>query len=160
MNSSKVIWLTGLPCSGKSTIAKEVAKLCDVKVFDGDTIRAQVGNQDFSYEGRVKQAHQVATMASNWPGNVIVAIVSPFKECRSIASELLKDRYVEVYVKCTLETCVNRDVKGMYEKAKKGEIKQFTGISSPYDIPENPHLVLDTEKLTVEQCARTILCLL
>lgn len=99
-------------------------------------------------------------MAGDWPGNAIVAIVSPFKECRSVASNLLRDRYVEVYVKCSLETCANRDVKGMYDKAKRGEIKQFTGISSPYDIPENPHVVLDTEKLTVEQCATTVLSLL
>ena len=160
MNGGKVIWLTGLPCSGKSTIANEVAKHRDIKIFDGDTIRAQAGNRDLSYEGRVKQARQVATMTSSWQGNAIVAIVSPFKECRKVSGQILKDRYIEVYIKCALDTYIRRDVKGMYKKAKSGEIEQFTGISSPYDIPENPHVVLDTEKLTVEQCAITILSLL
>lgn len=157
----KVIWLTGLPCSGKSTIAREVAKDRDVLVLDGDVMRAQQQNTDFSYQGRINQARMVATKAAaNSDKDVIVALVSPFAACRDAARQVLKDRYVEVYVKCSLQTCVARDVKGLYKRAIQGEIKDFTGISSPYEIPIDPHLVLDSEKLGIGQCSKIIQSLL
>ena len=156
----KVIWLTGLPCSGKSTIAQNVARHRDIQILDGDVIREKKQNKDFSYEGRVNQARNVALAADKSSKDVIVALVSPFAACRDVAREVLKDRYIEVYVKCSLDTCIARDVKGMYKRAMNGEIKDFTGISSPYEIPKDPHLVLDTNKLSIEQCSKLVQSLL
>ncbi len=161
MSNDSVIWLTGLPCSGKSTIAREVARQNpDIKVLDGDIVRIQTGHSDFSYEGRLRQARQVALMAKERQGNVIVAIVSPFEDCRKIAHEILNKRYIEVYLKCSLDTCIARDVKGMYKKAMSGEIRNFTGISSSYETPQNPHVVIDTERLKTEQCVKIVQSLL
>jgi adenylylsulfate kinase len=152
----KIYWLTGLPCSGKTTIANELAKRIHAEILDGDDIRAITNNKDFSPEGRRNHMLSVAELAYRLSkyNNVVVALVSPIKSVR----DEIKKKYPnvnEIYVKCSLEGCKKRDVKGMYNKALKGEIKDFTGISAPYEAPEHS-TVIDTEHSTIQECASLI----
>lgn len=154
---NKIIWLTGLPCSGKTTIAYELSRHLNAEVLDGDEIRTIIGNQDFSPEGRKKHMLSVAEMASRFSRytNVVVALVSPIKAVR----EEIKARYPnigEVFVKCPVEECARRDVKGQYKKALAGEILHFTGVSAPYEEPTDA-LVVDTERLSVAESTQLIL---
>ncbi len=153
-----IFFLTGLPCSGKTTIAKELAKRINAEILDGDEIRNELDFHDFSPEGRRIHMLEVARRAYELSKDkpVIVALVSPIKSVR----EEIKNKYsnvIEVFVKCSLEECERRDKKGMYAKARKGEIKNFTGINAPYEEPDKTTLCLDTEKLNVEQCVERII---
>lgn len=158
-----VIWLTGLPCAGKTTIAYALSdklKLVGVKtiILDGDEIRDffKIG---FDKESRIAHNIDVGKLASLFEKQgfiVIVSLVSPYKEARD-ESRKMSRRFFEVYVSASVDVCKGRDVKGMYAKAIAGEIKGFTGIDAPYEAPISPELVLDTSKLAVAKCVKKIM---
>ena len=158
------IWFTGLPCSGKTTIAKEVKRILeekdiDVELLDGDTVRAYIRNKDFSKEGRNKHLRYIALMArllSKRNVVVLCSFVSPYRENRDFAREI-NDNFIEVYVKTPIEVCIQRDVKGMYKKALAGEIKGFTGIDDPYEEPDNPEVLVETDKESLEESVEKVL---
>lgn len=156
-----LLWLTGLSGSGKSTIANalehELFKTDHHSyILDGDNVRHGL-NKDlgFSDEDRVENIRRIAEMSKLFvdAGMIVVtAFISPFKAERQLARELLEDgEFVEVFVKAPLDVCEERDPKGLYKKARSGEIKNFTGIDSPYEEPENPELVLDNASHTVDE---------
>jgi adenylylsulfate kinase len=157
-----VLWMTGLPCSGKTTIVKELQKDIDnLAMLDGDELREWLSPKDFSKQGRDEHNKKVAHLAKlllkhNVP--CAVSLVSPYQENRDNARKVIDsgDQFSEVYVKCSLEECEKRDVKGMYAKARKGEIKGFTGIDDPYEAPEKASLVIDAEHETVTESATKI----
>lgn len=150
-------WLTGLSGSGKSTLAFELEdRLNSLKiksvVLDGDNLRYRLNKDlDFSKQGRSENLRRTAEVAKlfNDTGMVVIAsLISPYETDRTIAKEIIgSDRYVEIYLKASIHTCEQRDTKGIYAKAKQGIIPDFTGISSQYEIPSNPDLVLDSENL-------------
>lgn len=162
-----VIWLTGLSGAGKSTIARELEKrLYDMGhlsyVLDGDNIRHGLNrNLGFSPEDRkenIRRISEVAKLFADAGVITITAFISPYREDRDNARKLLPEgKFVEVYVKCPLEKCEERDVKGLYKKARAGEIKEFTGISAPYEPPVNPELVIDTDKLSLDESVEMLL---
>lgn len=164
---SFVIWFTGLSGSGKSTLANAVeAKLyelnCRSFVFDGDNVRHGLcGDLSFSEEDRVENIRRVAEMSRLFIEAGIIALtafISPFRADRRRVRDLMpKGDFIEVYCDCSLETCEMRDVKGLYKKARAGLIKNYTGISSPYEKPEWAEVVVDTDALTVEEGAEKIL---
>ena len=154
---NKIIWLTGLPCSGKTTIAKELSRYIKVEILDGDDIRKIIHNNNFSLEGRKKHMLTIAEMASRFSKHVtvIVALVSPIKEVR----DEIKVKYPnveEVFIDCPVEKCIKRDVKGMYKQAMAGKIKDFTGIDSAYEKPTND-MMIDTDTLDLKQSVDLIL---
>jgi adenylylsulfate kinase len=162
-----VLWFTGLSGSGKSTVANEVAhKLHEreklVYILDGDNIRHGL-NKDlgFSPEDRkenIRRISEVANLFADAGLITITAFISPYAKDRNFCRELAGEgRFLEIYAKASLETCEKRDPKGMYKKARAGEIKEFTGINAPYEEPENPELVTDTDKETVEESAEKVL---
>ena len=162
-----VIWLTGLPGSGKSTIAHELEwKLLEIGklayVLDGDNIRHGLNSDlGFSPEDRkenIRRISEVAKLFAEAGIITITAFISPYREDRKRARNLVKDgEFIEVFVKCPLEVLIKRDPKGLYKKALAGEIKEFTGISAPYEEPENPEIMIETDKETVEESVRKIL---
>jgi adenylylsulfate kinase len=162
-----VLWFTGLSGSGKSTVANEVAhKLHEREklayILDGDNIRHGL-NKDlgFSPEDRkenIRRISEVANLFADAGLITITAFISPYAKDRNFCRELAGEgRFLEIYVKASLETCEKRDPKGMYKKARTGEIKEFTGINAPYEEPENPELITDTDKETVEESAEKVL---
>lgn len=161
------IWLTGLSGSGKSTIAVELEHaLIENKqqayILDGDNIRHGLNkNLGFSPEDRTENIRRIGEVAKLFTdANIITiaAFVSPYREDRDNVRKLLvRNEFIEVYVKCSLEVCEARDTKGLYKKARAGEVKDFTGISAPYEEPLNPELIIDSSKLTVEESTRKIL---
>ena len=146
-----VLWMTGLPCSGKTTIVKDLQKdIPNLAMLDGDELREWFSPKDFSKVGRDEHNKKVAYLAKlllNHGVSSVVSLVSPYIENRKSAREIINagDQFAECFVKCSVEKCEERDVKGMYAKARKGEIKGFTGIDDPYEDPENADLVIDTE---------------
>lgn len=161
------IWLTGLSGSGKSTIAVELEHaLLENKhlayILDGDNIRHGLNkNLGFSPEDRtenIRRIGEVAKLFTDANMITITAFISPYRQDRDNVRKLLKDgEFIEIYVKCPLEVCEQRDTKGLYKKARAGEVKEFTGISAPYEEPLNPELMIDTSKMTVEESTRTVL---
>jgi len=158
-----IYWFSGLPCSGKTTIAKEIVDknngfFSSTVLIDGDEMREIFGNVDFSWEGRKKNMFEAADLAYGLSEHhqVVVSLISPVRSVRDKIKEVYKN-VVEVYIKCSLQECINRDVKGMYAKAISGEITQFTGISSPYEAPLYPDIIVDTEKETLEECMSKIM---
>ena len=161
------IWLTGLSGSGKSTIAVELEHaLIENKhqayILDGDNIRHGLNkNLGFSPEDRTENIRRIGEVAKLFTeANIITiaAFVSPYREDRDNVRKLLgRGEFVEIYVKCSLEVCETRDTKGLYKKARAGEVKDFTGISAPYEEPLNPELTIDSSKLSVEESTREIL---
>ena len=161
------IWLTGLSGSGKSTIAVELEHaLIENKhqayILDGDNIRHGLNkNLGFSPEDRTENIRRIGEVAKLFTeANIITiaAFVSPYREDRDNVRKLLgRGEFVEIYVKCSLEVCETRDTKGLYKKARAGEVKDFTGISAPYEEPLNPELTIDSSKLSIEESTRTIL---
>ena len=162
------IWYTGLSGSGKSTIAREVEKKLfemGVKtyVLDGDNVRHGLNkNLGFSPEDRTENIRRIGEVAKLFvdAGMVVMtAFISPYKADRDQVRNILEDgEFVEVYVEADLETCEERDPKGLYKKARAGEIKEFTGISAPYEAPENPELVVNTtEETDVEKNAQKVI---
>ena len=156
---SFVLWMTGLPCSGKTTIARKLQKLVpDLAVLDGDELRAQSSSNDFSREGINENNRKVANLAKNTSNPVCVSLISPFKKNREDARKIIgTKRFIEVYIKCSLPTCEQRDVKGMYKKARRNEIKDFIGIQTDYEIPDKPDLTVNTETNSLDICSKQIL---
>jgi adenylylsulfate kinase len=161
------LWFTGLSGSGKSTIAHLVGPALDerghvVEYLDGDTVRTHLSKGlGFSREDRdahIERVGWVASRLTRHGGAVIVAAISPYEETRRNARAMVEafGPFVEVYVKASVDECARRDVKGLYAKAFAGEIKEFTGVSDPYEEPASPELVLDTEEHTPEESARLV----
>ncbi|MNO20431.1 putative adenylyl-sulfate kinase [compost metagenome] len=159
---NQLIWLTGLSGSGKTTIANALElKLPHCYILDGDVLRKGI-NQDlgFSLEDRIEVGRRIGEIAKillDANHNVIVASISPHRATRDKVRSLIGDPYIEVYVQCPLEVCEQRDPKGLYKKARAGEIKFFTGIDSPYEEPVHPEVVLDTNTLSVNECVERII---
>jgi adenylylsulfate kinase len=157
-----VLWMTGLPCSGKTTIVKELQKdIPNLAMLDGDELREWFSPKDFSKAGRDEHNKKVAHLAKLLLKHGVpsaVSLVSPYKENRDNAREIINsgDQFAECYVKCSVEKCEQRDVKGMYAKARRGEIKGFTGIDDPYEAPENPNLLIDTEHESLTDSAKKV----
>jgi len=160
-----IVWLTGLSGSGKSTIAVEAEKILNgmgkaVYRLDGDNIRFGL-NSDLGFTERdrfenIRRISEVCALFQDAGLIVIASFISPLAEMRRMAREKGRDNFIEVYVKADLETCMKRDPKGLYLRALKGEIQDFTGISAPYEEPENPELVLDTQKNTLDECVQQL----
>ena len=162
MSDGCAIWLTGLPASGKTTIAQALAKHLvgkgyAVETLDGDEIRLGMSaDLGFSAEDRQQHNRRVVFVSKLLVRNgiiVLIPLISPYRETRDFARGELK-RFVEVYVKCPVEECIRRDPKGLYAKALRGEIKDFTGLDAPYEEPTTPELTLETDGLLVEECTR------
>jgi adenylylsulfate kinase len=160
------LWFTGLSGSGKSTITTHLVKELrkrgsKLEVLDGDVVRENLSKGlGFSKEDRDTNIRRIAFVANLLSRNdvpVITAAISPYREIRDEARQMMGDRFVEAYVQASVEVCEERDVKGLYAKARSGEIKEFTGVSDPYEPPENPELVLDTEHQSAEESALQIL---
>ena len=163
------LWFTGLSGAGKTTISRLVeTELRDrgsrVEVLDGDVVRENLSKGlGFSKEDRdtnIRRISFVADLLSRNGVPVITAAISPYRELRDEARGLMGERFIEVFVKASVEVCAERDVKGLYEKAFKGEIKEFTGVSDPYEPPLNAEIVLDTEHQSPEESAAMVLTLL
>lgn len=162
-----VLWFTGLSGSGKSTIAREVEKALFERshlayVLDGDNIRFGLNkNLGFSPEDRAENIRRIGEVAKLFADAGVItltAFISPYQADRTLVRELLKEgEFIEIYVKCPLEECEKRDVKGLYQKARTGEIKEFTGISAPYEEPEAPEIVLETASETIEESVDKVL---
>lgn len=159
------LWFTGLPCSGKSAVADRVAEILrahnlKVERLDGDVVRKSLCRDlGFSKKDRDENIRRVAFVAKLLTRNgvaVLTSFISPYREIRDEARREIGE-FIEVYVKCPLEVCMSRDVKGMYQKAIRGEIKEFTGISDPYEEPVNPELVLETDRETLDESARKVM---
>lgn len=162
-----VIWLTGLSGSGKSTIAVELEKELTkagklVYRLDGDNIRqglcSDLGFLEEDRNENIRRITEVAQLFKDAGIITLVSFISPLESMRKTAKDKIgEDAFVEVYVNASVETCIKRDPKGMYKKAIDGQIKDFTGISAVYEIPENPEVVIDTEHLTVDESISAIL---
>ena len=162
-----VFWLTGLSGAGKSTLAHEAeaalfAKNCNVVVFDGDAIRSGLGRDlGFSPEERRENNRRIAETAKLFvrTGAIcLCAFISPAEEFRRMAREIIGLEYFrEIFVSCSAQECERRDVKGFYAKARRGEISDYTGVSSSYEPPSHPDCVLCTEGVTIEESLRALL---
>ena len=161
-----VLWLTGLPSSGKSTLAHEVEQLlfergCNSYVLDGDNVRHRLNSDlGFSPEHRkenIRRIGEVANLFTDAGIVVITAFISPYQEDRDQARALNEQgRFFEIHCKCSINECERRDPKGLYLRARKGELKDFTGVSAPYEEPGAPELVVETDKHSLEECAQLI----
>ncbi|MFW6294660.1 MAG: adenylyl-sulfate kinase [Halanaerobium sp.] len=162
-----VLWFTGLSGSGKSTIAVEVEKELYRRGkasyrLDGDNLRFGLNN-DLGFtaadrEENIRRIGEVAALFADAGLITLASFISPYRAGREAARQAAgEDNFKEIYVKASVEACAERDPKGLYEKAKKGEIENFTGISAPYEEPENPDLVIDTEKLSLEEAVKLVL---
>ena len=160
---SFIIWMTGLPCSGKTTIAKKLLEhIPNLAILDGDEMRELLSpNEDFSRSGIINHNKKVANIAKlllDHDVSACVSKISPFVENRDDARQILKDHnFLEVYVKCSINSCEKRDVRGMYKKARSGEMSNFIGIHVTYEPPINPELVVDTENSTIDDSVQKIL---
>src|SRR5947207_464733 len=159
------LWFTGLSGSGKTTLTnllvKELrARGSKLEVLDGDIVRENLSKGlGFSKEDRDTNIRRIAFVANLLSRNgvpVITAAISPYREIRDEARQLMDERFIETYVKASVAACEERDVQGLYAKARSGESKDFTGVSDPYEAPENPEIVLETEHQTPEESARQI----
>jgi adenylylsulfate kinase len=162
----KVLWLFGLSGSGKTTIAKILEKELHkqgflTKLLDGDNIRSGINkNLSFSEEDRTENGRRVAEVSKLFLDNGTICIncfVSPLRKNRAQAREIIGEDFIEVFIDTPLEVCEKRDTKGLYKKARSGEVENFTGISAPFEKPENPELVITTENSSPEKSARQIL---
>jgi adenylylsulfate kinase len=163
------LWFTGLSGAGKTTISgileKELRERgSKLEILDGDIVRENLSKGlGFSKEDRDTNVRRIAFVADLLSRNgvpVITAAISPYREIRDEARETMGDRFIEVYVKASVDTCAERDVKGLYAKAFSGEIKEFTGVSDPYEAPENPEVVCDTESESAEESAQKLIAYL
>jgi len=164
---SFVLWFTGLSGSGKSTVANAVAKALFDKnirnyVLDGDNVRFGLNkNLGFSAEDRTENIRRIGEVSKLFVDSgqvVLTAFISPFQEDRAQVREILEgNEFLEVYVECPLEECEKRDPKGLYKKARSGEIRDFTGIDSPYESPANPEVTINTSTQAVEECVQTVI---
>ncbi|TLY05706.1 MAG: adenylyl-sulfate kinase [Thaumarchaeota archaeon] len=168
MGSQFVIWLTGLSASGKTTIALQLAtKLREhdfkVELLDGDAIRKELSaDLGFSRQDRREQIRRVVYLCKLLSKNgitCIVSVISPYRDLRNLAREEIRkvSPFIEVFVKCSLESCIKRDPKGLYKKALSGEISNFTGLQDPYEEPLSPDVMVNTDSETVEECVDKII---
>ena len=163
---SLALWFTGLSGAGKSTLAHAVEERlfsmgAHTYVFDGDNVRHGLCRDlGFSREERSENIRRIAEMVKLFLDAGLIALtafISPFREDRQRVREILgPDNFFEIYCRCSLETCEQRDVKGIYRKARLGEVTHFTGITSPYEAPEHPDLVLDTDRQTLAECVEAV----
>jgi adenylylsulfate kinase len=162
-----VLWFTGLPSSGKSTLAHEVERLlfdrgCNCYVLDGDNVRHRL-NRDLGFDPEdrkenIRRIGEVANLFADAGVIVLAAFISPYIEDREQARSLNDPgRFFEVYCKCTLSVCEQRDPKGLYRRAREGEIRDFTGVSAPYEEPPAPEIVVETHAYSLEECAQQVL---
>jgi len=167
MDSQKgfTVWFTGLPCSGKTTVADRVAenlrnKGHRVERLDGDTVRQGLTSDlGFTKEDRDENIKRITFVSKLLTKNgvmVLATFVSPYRERRKKTREEIGD-FVEVYTRCPIEVCIARDVKGMFKKALAGEISNFTGIDDPYEEPDDPELILDTDKESIDESVQKVL---
>ena len=164
---SKVIWMTGLSGSGKTTVAKGVERYLHNngilnQLLDGDNIRVGISNNlTFSYEDRSENIRRIAEVSKLFLNCGIITLncfVSPTIEIRNIAKEIIgRENFIEVYINASVETCEERDVKGLYKKVRKGEIKDFTGVNSPFEAPENPEIEINTSELSINESVQKVL---
>ena len=168
MGSQFVIWLTGLSASGKTTIALQLAtKLRQhdfkVELLDGDAIRNELSaDLGFSRQDRREQIRRVVYLCKLLSKNGItclVSVISPYRDLRNLAREEIRkvSPFIEVFVKCSLESCIKRNPKGLYKKALSGEISNFTGLQDPYEEPLSPDVMVNTDSETVEECVDKII---
>lgn len=166
MREGFVVWLTGLPGAGKTTIAKKLAEELRrrghrVEIMDGDEVRRNISPElGFSKEDREIHVKRVAYISKLLARNgvaVIVGLISPYRETRDYARELIGDGFYEVFVDCPVKVCMERDPKGLYKKALAGEISDFTGVQDPYEPPLNPELVLKTSEEDLEESVSKVL---
>lgn len=162
----RLLWFTGLSGSGKSTVASAVErKLHDMGkltyLLDGDNVRHGLNSDlGFTKEDRIENIRRIAEVSKLFVDAGIITIctfVSPFREDREKVRKLLGEDFIEVFIDCPLEVCEQRDPKGIYKKARSGQIKNFTGIDSPYEKPENPELIVSTHLNSLEQCVESII---
>ena len=164
---SKVVWMTGLSGSGKTTVAKGLERHLHSQgilnqLLDGDNIRSGISNNlSFSQKDRTENIRRIAEVSKLFVNCGVVTLncfISPTIEIREIAKEIIgAENFIEVYINASVETCENRDVKGLYKKAREGEIKDFTGISAPFEAPENPNIEINTSKLSIDQSVEKVL---
>ena len=165
-HKSRVLWFTGLSGSGKSTVANAAEKILydmglQTYVLDGDNVRMGL-NKDlgFSHKDRtenIRRITEVANLFADSGSIVLTAFISPYREDRDKAREIIStDDFIEVFVSADLSVCELRDTKGLYKKARAGEIKGFTGIDAPYEVPLNPELIVETDKNDIETCAQIV----
>lgn len=167
---SALVWFTGLSGSGKSTLAHLVEKAlyergCRTFVFDGDNVRHGLcADLGFTPEDRAENIRRIGEMVKLFTEAGVItltAFISPFHADRQRVRALVgEDDFIEIYCRCALEICEQRDVKGLYKRARAGEIKEFTGISSPYEEPEHPDLVLDSGAESLAACVEKVMTLL
>lgn len=165
MERGVTVWFTGLSCSGKTTLSNlldsELRKrgLTKIEILDGDVVRTNLSKGlGFSKEDRDTNIKRIGFVCKLLTRNGVIAIsaaISPYRDVRNFNRREIGD-FVEVYCRCTLDVCIERDVKGFYKKALAGEIKHYTGIDDPYEEPLNPEVVLDTDQETPEECVRKI----
>jgi adenylylsulfate kinase len=160
------LWFTGLSGAGKTTITNVLVKQLiqrgsKLEVLDGDVVRENLSKGlGFSKEDRDTNIRRIAFVANLLSRNgvpVITAAISPYREIRDEARQMMDDRFIEVYAKASVEVCEERDTKGLYAKARSGEIKEFTGVSDPYEEPINPEITVETADQTPEESAQQIL---
>lgn len=164
---SFILWFTGLSASGKSSIANSLARALfeegnQTFVLDGDNIRHGL-NKDLGFDEdarkeNIRRIGEVSKLFVESGQIVLTAFISPYKEDRNVVRALVEEgEFIEVYVKCSVEECERRDPKGLYRKARNEEIKNFTGISAPYEAPENPEIVVNSEKYSIEECTQQVI---
>lgn len=167
-HNALLIWFTGLSGSGKSTIANALNQyLLDKNVhtciLDGDGVRKGLNaGLSFSPKDRrenVRRIAEVSNLMISHAGIVVIgAFVSPYEKDRNLIKDIVgEDSFIEIYISTPLEICEERDIKGLYKKARSGEIKNFTGIDAPYEIPENPHLTIDASRISIEKAIQQIM---
>lgn len=165
INKGFVVWLTGLSGSGKTTIGRVLQQLLrdkgyKVELLDGDEVRRNLSPElGFSRQDREIHAKRVVYISKLLARNGVIAIVSlisPYRSFRAYARGELKD-FVEVYVKCSIDTCIKRDPKGLYKKALNGEIADMTGIQDPYEEPLNPEVIVDTDRQSIDECVNVVI---
>ena len=161
------LWMTGLSGAGKSTLANALEQELNKKgkhtyILDGDNLRhglnSDLGFSKADRNENVRRAAEAAHLMVDAGLIVIVGLISPFKQERDWARDLFKDnQFKEIYISTSLQECEQRDVKGLYEKARRGEVRDFTGIDSPYEPPEHPEVIIDTQDKSVAECVQLIL---
>lgn len=166
---SVVLWFTGLSGSGKSTLAHALeAHLYQLGmksfVLDGDNIRhglcADLGFSEQDRKENIRRIGETAKLLLEAGLITLTAFISPFKVDRANVRKLMPADFIEIYCQCSLQVCESRDVKGLYKKARAGEVKEFTGISSPYEAPENPELIINTDANSITECVQQIIAYL
>ena len=169
-HKSVILWFTGLSGAGKSTVAHAVEEAlyqagCRTFVMDGDNVRhglcSDLGFTDVDRQENIRRVAEVAKLMLEAGVITLTAFISPFSEERNLARSLVPNGdFIEIHCRCDLAICEQRDVKGLYKKARRGEIEHFTGISSPYEVPEKPELRMDTGTNTLQICVEQVLALL